>query len=122
MKKYAVMDEVFDIMTTGRFERLTEQQLIDAYLNRSETDAQLINVFDSEQAAVDCLNKLELCSPKKIDFHHGLVHIAILRPIDADEGRHRITAYGAIMKARVGLCGRDDTTESISGEEQPCGF
>ena len=102
MTKYAVMDEVFDIMTAGAFERLTERQLIDAYFRSSERDAQIINLFDSEEDAVNGLDKTELCHTKEINFHQGLVHIAFVQRVDVADGRE-IVGEGEILKAKVGI-------------------
>ncbi len=101
MKKYVVFDEVFDIITTGGFERLTEQQLIDSYFRLSGRDAQIIRIFDSEKEAIDCLEALELCHAKEINYYQGLIHIAFVQSAVSNGGE--IVEYGEVIQSRVGM-------------------
>ena len=106
MRKYVVLDEICEIETRGAFEDFTLQQMIDAYFSLPENDADIVSVFDSEEEALAYLDQMDLYGAKKLDWFHGLVHIAFVRPVDFGENKPkslRTAEFGDVLKIRVGL-------------------
>ena len=105
MKKYVVFDEICEIETRGFFEDFTTQHLLEAYYALPENDADIVCAFDSEEDALDYLDRMSLYSAKKLDWYHGLVHIAFVRPVDFDDHEPknlRLARFGDVIKTRVG--------------------
>ena len=105
MRKYVVWDEICEIEMRGLDTNFTAQQIIDSYLSLSENDAEIVSIFDSEEEAIEFLDKMELCSAKGIDLFSGLVHIAFVCPADFDEPEPEnlcAATCGDVIKIRVG--------------------
>lgn len=107
MRKFVLMKDIAEVITSKPVEKCTSQDLFDAYMNEVDTCAKMVSAHDSVVEASEALFALNL---KKtwawaIGQHRAQVNVAYVQEIDLDDDEPddlTCAVFGDICAARIG--------------------